>query len=95
MPKGYWIVRVDVHDAERFAQYANAIKEVQQRHGARFLARGGAFTCVEGSHRQRNTVVEFPSYEAALACWRSTEYQEACKLRAGAADMDLLVTEGC
>jgi uncharacterized protein (DUF1330 family) len=95
MAKGYWIVRVDVHDAERFAQYAIAIKEVQERYGARFLARAGRLTCVEGSCPQRNTIVEFPSYEAALECWQSAEYQEASKLRMGIADMDLVVAEGC
>ena len=39
-------------------------------------------------------VLEFPSFEAALACYRSPEYQAAKKLRDGKADADVIVTEG-
>ena len=39
-------------------------------------------------------VVEFPSYEAALACYRSDDYQAAAILRKGKAEVDLLVIEG-
>ena len=49
---------------------------------------------LEGSSRERNVVIEFPSYEAALACWHSPEYQEVLKLRRGASEADLLVIEG-
>jgi uncharacterized protein (DUF1330 family) len=39
-------------------------------------------------------VLEFPSYEAALACYRSDGYQAAKKLRDGKAEFDLVVAEG-
>ena len=39
-------------------------------------------------------VLEFPSYEAALACYRSPEYQAAIELRQGKAEVDLVVIEG-
>jgi uncharacterized protein (DUF1330 family) len=39
-------------------------------------------------------VIEFPSFEAALACWHSPEYQEVLKLRSDASTADLLVIEG-
>jgi uncharacterized protein (DUF1330 family) len=39
-------------------------------------------------------VIEFPSYETALACWHSPEYQEVRKLRRDVSDADLLVIEG-
>ena len=38
-------------------------------------------------------VLEFPSYEAALACYRSPEYQAAAALRKGKAELDLFVIE--
>jgi uncharacterized protein (DUF1330 family) len=38
--------------------------------------------------------MEFPSYEAALACYRSPEYQAAKALREGKAEVDLVVIEG-
>jgi uncharacterized protein (DUF1330 family) len=39
-------------------------------------------------------VLEFPSYQAALACYRSPGYQAAKKLRDGKAEFDLVVVEG-
>ncbi len=95
MPKGYWIVRVDVTDPEPFKAYAAASAEALKNYGARFLARAGRYENPEGTTRARNTVVEFPSYQAALDCWHSPEYQAAMKLRLPASTMDLVIVEGC
>ena len=46
------------------------------------------------SVRARTVVLEFPSYEAALACYRSPEYQAAAALRQGKAELDLFIIEG-
>ncbi|HQU49513.1 MAG TPA: DUF1330 domain-containing protein [Casimicrobiaceae bacterium] len=94
MPKGYWIVRVDIEDPERYKQYVAANARPFARYGARFLARAGRFECLEGSSRSRNVVIEFPSYQAALDCWRSPEYQDALKLRQPVSTADLIVVEG-
>ena len=48
---------------------------------------------IEGKLRSRAVVIEFPSYEAALACYRSPEYQAAKALRQGKAEADLVVIE--
>ncbi|MBS4096209.1 MAG: DUF1330 domain-containing protein [Sulfuricella sp.] len=94
MPKGYWIVRVDVTDQEQFKQYAVANAEALKKYGAKFLVRAGQFTIPEGSTRSRNTIVEFPTYQAAFDCWNSPEYQAALKLRLSASSMDLVIIEG-
>ncbi len=94
MPKGYWIVRVDVTDQDQFKAYVAANAEALNEYGARFLVRAGPFTVAEGTTRARNTVVEFPSYQAALDCWNSAEYQRAMKLRLPASTMDLVIIEG-
>ena len=94
MAKGYWIVRLDVSDLERFKDYLSATPEVLSKYGGHFLVRGGQFEAVEGQARTRNSIVEFPSYRAALDCYHSHEYQTAKKLRDGAASMDLLIIEG-
>jgi uncharacterized protein (DUF1330 family) len=49
---------------------------------------------VEGKLRSRVVVLEFPSFEAALACYRSPEYAAAKKLREGASVADIAVLEG-
>ena len=48
----------------------------------------------EGRARSRSVVIEFPSYEAALACYRSPDYQAAKALRKGKGEIDLVVIEG-
>ena len=94
MAKGYWIVRIDISDPEKYKAYVAANAEPLRKHGARFLVRGGPFQPVEGGSRARNAVVEFPSYQAAIDCWKSSEYQRAIALRKDAATADLIVIEG-
>lgn len=94
MPKGYWIARVDVHNAEAYKNYASANGVAFAKFGGRFLVRGGAFDAPVGTPRQRNVVIEFPSIEAAKACWDSPEYQAARAKQEGGAEMELVVIEG-
>ena len=94
MAKGYWIVRVDIADQEQYKLYMAANAAPFKKYGARFLIRGGRFENPEGTSRTRNAVIEFPSYEAALECWRSPAYQVAIKLRQPVSTMDLVVIEG-
>ena len=57
MPKGYWIVRVDVSNADEYAKYTVANPEIFGKFGGRFLARGGRSTAVAGPPRARNVIV--------------------------------------
>jgi uncharacterized protein (DUF1330 family) len=94
MAKGYWVVRIDVKDPEVYADYVKANAEPLVRHGAKFLVRGGKHEVMEGSTRARNVVLEFPSYEAALACFHDPAYQKANAIRQKAAVSDLIIVEG-
>jgi len=94
MAKGYWIARVDVSDPEQYRHYVAANAEPFARFGGRFLVRAGRFEAVEGAHRSRNVVIEFPSYQAALDCWNSPSYRAALALRVPAATADVIVVEG-
>lgn len=94
MAKGYWVAHVDVADVEGYKAYIAANAEPFRAHGAKFLVRGGRFECVEGSSRSRHVVIEFPSYEQALACYRSPAYQAAVALRTPVSVADVLVIEG-
>ena len=94
MPKGYWIVRTDVTDPARYERYRAGSGEALHKYGAKFLIRGGTFEKPEGTAKPRNVVIEFPSYQAAVDCYRSPEYQRAKAERAGAATMDLIIIEG-
>ena len=94
MPKGLWIGRVDVHDPDNYKNYVAANGTAFAKFGGRFLVRGGAFESVIGEARSRNVVIEFPSYQAALDCWASEEYQAARALQKGGAEMELIIIEG-
>jgi len=94
MSKGYWIARVDVADIEKYKLYVAANAKPFAEFGARFLVRSGRFEALEGTSRSRNVVIEFPSYQAAVDCYHSPQYQEAMKLRLTASTGDLIVVEG-
>jgi len=94
MTKGYWVVRADVNEPDKYAGYMADNGEAFRKYGARFLVRGGPFETPEGSARSRNVVIEFPSYQAAVDCYRSPEYQRARAHREGAADFDFVIIEG-
>jgi uncharacterized protein (DUF1330 family) len=92
--KGYWLAEIDVHDLEGYKPYMSADQAPFGRFGARYLVRGGPREVVEGSGRSRIVVLEFPSYDTALACYRSADYQAAKQLRDGKCEFDLVVVEG-
>lgn len=94
MAKGYWIAQVDVHDPEGYKAYVAANAEPLRKHGAKFIVRGGQFDAKEGRSRSRNVVLEFPSYQAALDCYNSPEYQRAVALRTPYSTADIMVIEG-
>ncbi|MGB3555652.1 MAG: DUF1330 domain-containing protein [Jannaschia sp.] len=94
MPKAYWIAHVTVTEPDPYALYAKGATEAFAAHGARVLARGGRIEALEGEGRPRNVVIEFDSMEAALACYRSPEYQAARAHRLGAGDAQIMILEG-
>jgi uncharacterized protein (DUF1330 family) len=94
MPKGYCIVRADIHSPEAYAQYAKAATEAIKKYGGRPLARGGAHEAMEGQARARNVVIEFDSVDAARQFYFSDEYQNARKMREYAATVEYVIVEG-
>src|SRR3546814_5401141 len=63
-------------------KYAEQVPDILSRYGAKVLARGGKFHIAEGSDRfNRFVVVEFPTMEAAIACYESPEYQDRKRTR--------------
>ena len=94
MAKGYWIGRVDVNNDEGYKPYAAANPAIFKKFGGRFVVRGGQFEAPEGSARKRNVVIEFPSYQAALDCYNSPEYQANIKVRQPHSAADIIVIEG-
>lgn len=94
MPKGYWVARLDVSDTERYKDYVATATPAYQEFGARFLVRGGTVVGSEGDVRARNVVIEFPTVEAALACYNSEAYTKARAIRQQLSEGELIIVEG-
>jgi uncharacterized protein (DUF1330 family) len=94
MAKGYWVVDVEVTDVDRYRVYREFVTGYVASRGGRFLTRAGKVVVKEGTARTRTVIVEFPSFDEAIAAYDDEEYTEGRKLRAGAGELDFVVVEG-
>lgn len=94
MPKGYWIAHVDIVDPVAYEAYRAANAAPFAEYGARFLVRGGPQEVREGKARARTVVIEFPSLDAARACYDSPGYRAAKALRDPVSTGDVVIIEG-
>ena len=91
---GYWIARYDVRDPETYKTYVQAGAPAFAEFQARFLARGGVHEALEGPARGRNVLIEFPSVQHALDCYRSATYQTAREHRLPVSTGEIVIVEG-
>ena len=94
MAKGYWVVDVEVTDPEKYRGYREFVTPYIASRGGKFLTRSGKVVVKEGTARARTVVIEFPSFEQALAAYDDPAYVEGRKLREGAGVLDFVVVEG-
>ncbi len=94
MAKGSWVAFADLTDPDGYKAYIQENAKAFKKYGGRCRVRGGPSETREGKPRSRTVVIEFPTYEAALQCYRSPEYAKALTLRQGKAIMDLVVVQG-
>lgn len=92
--KGYWMAMVDVTDSEGYPQYIAANAAAFAKFDAKFLVRGGQCEVFEGPAATRLVVIEFESYQKALDCYHSPEYQAALKLRQQFSNAHFAIVEG-
>ena len=91
----YVIVETDVTDPERYEQYKAASPAAVAAGGGRFVVRGGDLAVLEGDwHPSRLVMLEFEDLAAAKRWYESEVYQEAKKLREGAAHLRMVAVQG-
>jgi uncharacterized protein (DUF1330 family) len=89
------IIETDIHDPEQYERYKAASPAAVAGGGGRFLARGGELAVLEGDwDPARIVVLEFPDLETAKRWYESPGYQEAKRLRDGAAKLRMVAVEG-
>lgn len=76
--KSYWVcIYETINNPEKLKAYAVKAKPAVEKFSGKFLARGGKSRTNDGINSPRTVVVEFPNYDTAVACYDSTDYQEA------------------
>ena len=97
MAKGYFlsIHRSESDPVKRQAYLELAIPALEA-FGAKFLATasGEQVTAKENGIQQRVVLIEFESYDIALAAYDSSAYQKALQALDGGSDRDFRIVEG-
>jgi uncharacterized protein (DUF1330 family) len=93
--KGYWIALYKtIHDAKNLKDYSIKVTPVIKSYGGKPLVRGGDYQCLEGENFLRTVIWEFPSYEAAMECHDSKEYQDGWAIAKDTTERNLQIIEG-
>ena len=91
----YVIVETDITDPERYEQYKAASPGAVAAGGGRFIVRGGELAVLEGEwNPARLVVLEFPDLDAAKRWYDSPEYEQAKRIRQGAANLRMVAVQG-
>ena len=95
---GYFMIRSsNIRDQTAFDKYAELWTPIAKKYGAKFIAgRGVRYETREGEDYPRNTIVEFSSYEQAIACYDDPDYSVALELAKKAYEhRELVIVESC
>ena len=94
MPKGYWVsVYRTISDPEKLAAYNKLAPPAVQAFGGRTLIRGGRVVAHDAGLAERTVLVEFDSFEQAVAAHESAAYQEALAALADGVERDFRIVE--
>ena len=92
----YLIGRVEIRDPAWLEEYGPKVQALVQKHGGRYLVRGGEMDVVEGTTPPSSAMVvmEFPSMEQARAWYHDPEYAPLITLRQSGSDAELILVDG-
>ena len=95
MKKGYWIsLYLKVENQENLKKYSETVIPIIKNFGGVPLIRGGNHKTYNGEEFIRTVVWEFPSYEKAIECHESAEYQAGWSLAKDTTIRHMQVIEG-
>ncbi|KAA6223338.1 DUF1330 domain-containing protein [Streptomyces albofaciens JCM 4342] len=95
MPKGYWVsVYRTISDPEKLAAYDKLAPLAVEAGGGRTLVVGGRVVAYDAGIAERTVLVEFDSFEQAVATYESAAYQEALAALSDGVERDFRIVEG-
>ncbi|TPE52463.1 DUF1330 domain-containing protein [Amaricoccus solimangrovi] len=93
--KGYWLILgTEITDQAAQAEYGALWAPIAKRYGARLVSVSEAARLLEARDASRMLLVEFPSHEAARACYEDPAYEAARVFAAKAAKRSLVLLRG-
>jgi len=93
--KGYWIALYKkINNMDNLKNYATKVTPIIKSYGGTPLVRGGKYQILEGENFNRTVIWEFPSYEKAIECHNSKEYQEGWAIAKDTTERNLQIIEG-
>ncbi len=95
----YWMARSRINNQENYSKYTALVGDILKQYGGKPLSRGGRYQMMEGpDYFQRFVIVEFPTFEDAVACFESDGYKAAAAHRRdGSGEVETVImdaTEG-
>ena len=91
----YIVARITINDRERYAQYEAGFMDIFAAHAGTLLAVDDDPEVLEGEWRCTRTVLaEFPDRQAALAWYRSDDYQALADHRFAASEGEIALIRG-
>ena len=95
MKKGYWIsLYFQVNNQDTLKKYAETVTPIIKSFGGIPLVRGGKYQTYDGDEFIRTVVWEFPSYEKAIECHKSKEYQAGWSIAKNTTSRHMQIVEG-
>ena len=95
MAKGYWVsVYPAISDPETLAAYNKLARAAVQAGGGRTLSRGERVVAHEAGSTQRVVLIEFDSFEQAVAAYESEAYRKALAALPDGVERDFRIIEG-
>ncbi len=95
MAKGYWVSAYrTISDPEKLAAYNKLAGPAVRAAGGRTLVRGGRVVAQDDGIAERTVLVEFDSFEQALATYESEAYREALTALSDGVERDFRIVEG-
>jgi uncharacterized protein (DUF1330 family) len=92
--KAYWVVRGHILNPDEYNKYIQLAGPIVKKFHGTFLSRGGKQEEKEGSGYERTVLIEFNSFEEAIFCYNSDEYQEALEYVKTSAERLVVIVEG-